>query len=66
MKKIEFEVKDIIVFLDHRSDTIIVHTTTQNPCWPYTGGLTFKFEVAQDRGADYVRDVFGIEPRIVS
>jgi hypothetical protein len=64
--KIELEVDSITVVVSHGTDTVLINTNLPQGVWPFgkTGGH-MSLEVARGRGAQYVRDNFGIEPKVI-
>ncbi len=69
-KTINFRKAVVILDIDG-PDTVLLYTDLVSPVWnpPKQQSLPklhFKFTVSANRGADYVREIFHIEPRIIS
>lgn len=66
MPKIELNVIEIVVVRDqYGPDTIFIDVDLPDPCFPFSDHVMIKMSAGQGTGADYVRNRFGIEPRIV-
>lgn len=46
-------------------DTILVDFDAPEPCWPYQGNLTVKFQTPSGMGEAYVKEWFGVTAEVV-
>ena len=58
----------IIVLLTSSTDTVFVHTDLPSPYPPdvSTENAMLKFEVSHNKGVEYVKKHFGIEPEVIN
>lgn len=64
----DLTLKDIqvTIILSDATDKVIVKTTLPSPIPLMTKQtLSLTFDVEYDKGAEYVRTIFGVEPRII-
>lgn len=63
----ELKVNKAVVVLAAGTDTVFLHTDFPSPFSPDVDDtpLAFSFSAPRNKGADYVRETFGIEPEII-
>lgn len=48
------------IFTGRGADIVYLNYDAPDPCWPFDGNLSMKFEVAATKGREYVMDNFGL------
>ena len=61
------DIKEIIVLVrEHGMDKLIIHTNDLPPTvYPYDEQGSLVMDIAKGNGAQYARDVFKIEPKVI-
>lgn len=56
-----FKITKIIVLKTNATDKVILFTDLPPAVWPFKEETCLQFEVAKDKGEQYVKDNFGLE-----
>lgn len=58
-------IKAIVVSRQNHTDACYLHMALPNPCWPYTGPLSLRFDTPPDQGEAYITKHFGVTPEVI-
>ena len=60
------EAVSVTVLIGPGADLVMIKYNAESPIWPFEDNeLSMKFEAAKGRGVEYVREVFGMEPKVI-
>lgn len=62
----KMEILSVTVFVSNGTDTIMIETSLPRATFPFDGTQTLKMEAARGTAVQYVKDNFGIEPKVIN
>lgn len=65
--KVNVSIDSVTVILTYGTDIVSIELAgSTSGVWPFTGPASFKTEIAKNKGVDWVKNYFGVEPKVIN